>query len=91
MLMGTPHSQRMMKDSTARMTFTSVFTAGVGFLPGWFIKLVALGLIGVVATLVFLFVSAATLIYGAEVNAVLRRWQATRFLDADEDGVGADG
>lgn len=26
-------------------TFTSVFHAGVGFLPGWFIKLVALGLI----------------------------------------------
>lgn len=26
-------------------TFTSVFRAGVGFLPGWFIKLVALGLI----------------------------------------------
>lgn len=25
--------------------FTSVFTDGVGFLPGWFIKLVALGLI----------------------------------------------
>ncbi|MBO6552963.1 MAG: DUF2293 domain-containing protein [Roseitalea sp.] len=26
-----------------------------------------------------------------EVNALLRQWQATRFLDADEDGVGADG
>lgn len=26
-------------------TFTSVFTAGVGFLPGWFIKLVALAII----------------------------------------------
>ena len=25
--------------------FTSVFNAGVGFLPGWFVKLVALGLI----------------------------------------------
>jgi succinate dehydrogenase / fumarate reductase cytochrome b subunit len=25
--------------------FTSVFTAGAGFLPGWFIKLIALGLI----------------------------------------------
>jgi succinate dehydrogenase / fumarate reductase cytochrome b subunit len=25
--------------------FTSVFTAGAGFLPGWFIKLVALALI----------------------------------------------
>lgn len=25
--------------------FTSVFVAGVGFLPGWFLKLVALGLI----------------------------------------------
>jgi succinate dehydrogenase / fumarate reductase cytochrome b subunit len=25
--------------------FTSVFTAGAGFLPGWFIKLVCLGLI----------------------------------------------
>jgi succinate dehydrogenase / fumarate reductase, cytochrome b subunit len=27
------------------MTFTSVFTAGIGFLPGWFFKLVALALI----------------------------------------------
>jgi succinate dehydrogenase / fumarate reductase cytochrome b subunit len=26
-------------------TFTSVFTAGCGFLPGWFIKLITLGLI----------------------------------------------
>lgn len=25
--------------------FTSVFTAGVGFIPGWFVKLVVLGLI----------------------------------------------
>jgi len=27
------------------ITFTSVFTAGVGFLPGWFFKLVALAII----------------------------------------------
>lgn len=27
------------------MQFTSVFTAGIGFLPGWFFKLVALALI----------------------------------------------
>jgi len=27
------------------ITFTSVFTAGIGFLPGWFFKLVALAII----------------------------------------------
>jgi membrane protein len=30
------------------------------------------GLVGMVATLVFLYLSAATLIFGAEINAVLR-------------------
>ena len=39
------------------------------------------GLVGMVATLVFLYLSAATLIFGAEINAVLRngsRRQADR-------------